>query len=162
MLWDESGRSARGSGPRRDSTDRTRVPISGRDALFMGFFENVAGIRSLPEVWGYILRNSMARGFTVRWVTVEASHVGIPMRRARWFCLAIRGESRRPWVDELPVDLKLEPHVWGPRTQIPDARDWMVTGDEPGCTQRLSMCGNAVVPIQAFLAARLLASATRF
>jgi site-specific DNA-cytosine methylase len=122
------------------------------------FLENVKNILSMPCTWEYILKNFHERGFSARWVTVEANQVGIPMRRARWFCFAARVADLRPWVDPLGANFQLERDLWVHASQRPQPRNWLVRLYEPNVAARLRMCGLAVVPMQAHLAARLLSS----
>jgi site-specific DNA-cytosine methylase len=48
----------------------------------------------MPKVWKHVFAELQHLGFRIRWATVEASHVGLPMRRARWFCLAMHESAR--------------------------------------------------------------------
>ncbi len=122
------------------------------------FLENVKNILNMPSTWGYLVRNFQERGFSVRWVTVEANQVGIPMRRARWFCFAERGVDLHSWVDPLDASSQVERDLWFDVSLKPHPRDWLARGSEAGASARLRMCGLSVVPMQAHLAARLLSS----
>lgn len=125
------------------------------------FMENVANICKLPGVWQPLLDALGSRGFAVKWCVVEAAHVGAPQCRPRWFALARRGHaslrlSAGPLPDGRIPDFAMRsglrfnggrPH---PSAWLLPREDW------PRVAARLNMLGNAVVPLQAALAAKLL------
>lgn len=125
------------------------------------FMENVANICKLPGVWQSLLDALGSRSFAVKWCVVEAAHVGAPQCRPRWFALARRGLaslrlSACPFPDGRIPDFAMHsglrfnggrPH---PSLWLLPKEDW------PRVAARLNMLGNAVVPLQAALAAKLL------
>ncbi len=130
--------------------------LAGETRCLFIFLENVANLCSMPHVWQPLLQSLHTMGFGVSWTTVQARHVGIPCRRARWFCLAVR----RGWegglvADPLDATRALEDWLW-PTCSKPPPHEFMVT--DRGASERLRLCGLSVVPMQAFLAARVLSS----
>ena len=124
------------------------------------FMENVANIRKMPSVWQPLFDALGVRGFALRWCTVSASNAGAPQRRARWFALAQRGGGFEQRPDALPDDL-LPPFSGQSGVKFNGGRPppgrWLLPREEhPRVCERLNMLGNAVVPLQAHLAARLL------
>jgi hypothetical protein len=115
------------------------------------------------------------RGFVTRWIEVAAKHVGCPQTRRRWFALAIRGSpfSEEGFADIIPEGLRLAAGQtmnlnfydgisganFNPPGRPPPER-WHSDGDmhRDAVEARLRMLGNAVVPLQAFLAARALST----
>ncbi len=127
------------------------------------FLENVYNILSMPHVWHYLFSELAVRGFAVHWASIAAFHAGCPMRRKRWFCYACRGayaekpfadcynSARWAWVEShSPLDFN-PPGRPAPVT-------WLQRGHSASDVRRLCFAGNAVVPMQAFLAAQVLAS----
>ena len=124
------------------------------------FMENVANIRTMPSVWRPLFDALGVRGFALRWCTVLAANAGAPQRRARWFALAQRGGGFEQRPDALPDDL-LPPLSGQSGVNFNGGRPppgrWLLPREEhPRVCERLNMLGNAVVPLQAHLAARLL------
>ncbi len=111
---------------------------------------------SIPTVNYVILENSpriktrglkelmkmfKSRNFTCKWTIMGCDHVGAPMLRQRWFCIATRnGVSDVPFVSN-PIPITI--HDWSsepvPRLIPKDA-------SYPVNLHRLQMLGNAVVP----------------
>ena len=133
------------------------------------FLENVSGIRGMPGVWQPLFQALGSRGFTVQWCTLEASRVGSPQTRRRWFAVARRvglgvSASLNPAGAAPPrarKDGKLGRfeeqsgiHFNGGRP--PPARWLLPPSAYVAVEARLRMLGNAVVPLQAHLAAFLL------
>ncbi len=124
------------------------------------FMENVANILSMPGVWRPLFDALAVRGFALRWCTVSASNAGAPQRRARWFALAQRGGGVGQRTDALP-DVFLPPLAGQSGVNFNGGRPppgrWLLPREEhPQVSERLNMLGNAVVPLQAYLATRLL------
>ena len=124
------------------------------------FMENVAHIRRMPGVWRPLFDVLAVRGFALRWCTVSASNVGAPQRRARWFALAQRGDDVEQRADRLP-DVFLPPLADQSGVNFNGGRPppgrWLLPKEEYSqVCERLKLLGNAVVPLQAHLAARLL------
>ena len=116
----------------------------------------------MQSVWNFVLRGLSGLGFCIRWTTIEANHVGLPMKRARWFCYAARANVDRivpALADPLPVGVGLEQHLRARESECPPPHGWLSADGVAG--GRLALCGLSVVPMQAFLAARLLSS-TRY
>ena len=87
-------------------------------------------------------------------------NAGAPQRRARWFALAQRGGGVEQRPDALP-DGFLPPLAGQSGINFNGGRPppgrWLLPREEhPRVRERLSMLGNAVVQLQAHLAARLL------
>ena len=124
------------------------------------FMENVAHILRMPNVWGPLIDALVERGFALRWCTISASNVGAPQLRARWFALAQRGGGLEQLPDAWPDGCL--PALAG-QTGVnfnggrPPPEKWLLPKREyPQVHDRLNMLGNAVVPVQAHLAAHLL------
>ena len=132
--------------------------------------ENVNSIRGMPGVWGPILEALGRLGFSVEWCTVGACHVGSPQRRLRWFALARRGDrgaaaGAAGVSAAAPAAVRRDgrfPEVAG-RSGLcfnggrTAPERWLLPkGAHAGVAERLNMFGNAVVPLQASLAADLL------
>ena len=142
--------------------------------LCVVFLENVDAIRSLEQVWCVVLDAFLDRGFCARWVSLPATAAGCPQHRKRWFFLARRGESAHvPFADSLPLPIPDVPGVsCRPRVHCPAQRSgvnfnsgrpcpssWLANAEDYNSLRpRLRMCGNAVVPHQARLAAQLLST----
>jgi hypothetical protein len=131
--------------------------VTGCKAVFL---ENVDGLRSRSAVWHAVLSELSTRGFFCRWVSLACSQVGAPQRRWRWFCLACRGDfelfadplENVPELPESPLDF------YGGRP-APDR--WLTQAPYDSVGKRLCLLGNAVVPQQGAIAARLLARQQR-
>jgi len=133
----------------------------------MIFMENVDNLRFMTD-FSHALMGELAKlGFQIAWISLSAHHVGSPQRRRRMFLLAKRGSALAvPFGPALPrgpsgvlVDARL-PFLQknkGLRFNAgrPPKSEWMTSEWEP---ERLRMLGNAVVPLQANLAARILSS----
>jgi site-specific DNA-cytosine methylase len=109
------------------------------DAIFL---ENVASIICTPGMWKSVTQSLHKKGFDLAWTIFNASQLGTPMLRKRWWGLAIRrGTNAHQTLS--PVTLKRfvgnEPK--GLARCIPDV-------DE----RRLGRLGNAVCPLQCRLA----------
>ena len=125
------------------------------------FIENVAHICKLPGVWQPLFDALGSRGFAIKWCVVEASHAGAPQCRLRWFALARRGPaslqlSASPLPDGRVPDFEMRSglHFNGGR---PRPASWLLPKEDwARVAARLNMLGNAVVPSQAALAAKLL------
>jgi hypothetical protein len=52
------------------------------------FLENVAPILKYEDDFRRIVGGLTSRGYSLRWVLLEAAYVGAPHHRRRWFCLA--------------------------------------------------------------------------
>ncbi len=124
--------------------------------------ETVDNVRFLGAGGGCSLVDALNRcGFLCKWVSLPATAVGCPQRRKRWFLYAARGSALgRPLC--APLDEAL-------RTYIPQASGLSFNGGRPPLQKwmlpqvqhaavraRLEMLGNAVIPLQGILAARLL------
>ena len=122
------------------------------------FLENVHHIVQMPLVYSPIFAGLQSRGFVCAWVSVSAQHVGLPMKRKRWFFYAVR-HNRLPFslADPLPED-GLEGHLFTDVSGRPAPELWMTTDSGRNVCTRLSLIGRTVIPMQAFLAARLLTS----
>ena len=131
--------------------------------------ENVTNILRMPGVWRPLFDAFAVRGFALRWCTVSASNVGAPQRRARWFAFAQRGGGLEQRPDALPDDFERRAQwcLFGinfdGRSGInfnggrPPPQRWLLPKEEhPQVCERLNMLGNAVVPLQAQLALRIL------
>ncbi len=123
------------------------------------FMENVSNLSRMPQVWKPLFDALEGRGFTIMWVILGACHVGSPQRRSRWFALARRDGHKSPPLslqhDRLPTfEAQSGLNFNGGR---PPATKWLVPKKEhSSVADRLDMLGNAVVPLQAHLAATLL------
>ena len=126
------------------------------------FFENVNNLRFMPQVWFTAFQELVRRGFAIRWVTLAASQIGSPQKRLRWFMYGVRGSFKYisfadPLTQELlPVDLTVE--AFNPPGR-PPLLEWLTSVPYRACRAHLRMRGNAVIPLQAFTAARMLTSA---
>lgn len=149
------------------------------------FLENVDNVRFHRGAWRMLLTLLDARDFHTRWVSLPCESVGAPQKRVRWFALAVRGaHPSSSFADALgePGVFAGSPRagsVGAPGLQSacltafrdesgrrfnapgqPPVHRWMLPRSDYGGTtrERLKMLGNAVVPLQAVLAASLLAS----
>ncbi len=121
------------------------------------FLENVAAIRSMTHVWQVLLAELLRRGFDCCWITVAASHVGAPHRRARWFLHGRRGQ-RKLFADPqvAPPALPATALLWNPPGR-PLPSEWLVRERSDEGRSILRALGNAVVPQQGCFAAQWLA-----
>ena len=129
------------------------------------FIENVDNTRFLRVGGAQCLVDALAQaGFRCSWVSVGAVHVGCPQRRKRWFLLATRGHMLHQ-LFATPPDDSLQEHIAqnsglafnGGR---PPPTEWMMPrAEHKHVKARLTQLGNAVIPLQAIVAARLLSSA---
>ena len=132
--------------------------------------ENVNSIRGMLGVWGPIFEALGRLGFSVEWCTVGACHVGSPQRRLRWFALARRGDrgadaGAAGVSAAAPAAVRRDgrlPQVAG-RSGLrfnggrPAPERWLLPQEaHADVAERLNMLGDAVVPLQASLAADLL------
>ena len=126
------------------------------------FVENVDGMTTSGSD-ERLVDAVIKRGFRCRWVVLSASNGGSPQRRKRWFMLAWRrgfvpsmlmpdqGSMLR---DHIQTELGL--NFNGGRPTPPT--DWMTEVDTYKVTKpSLELLGNSVVPVQAMLAASILA-----
>ena len=135
------------------------------------FLENVDNFRFMEQFWRAVLLELTELGFQIEWVSLSGTHVGSPQRRRRVFLLARRGAALlTPFGPSLPrgpsgvsadaqlpfLRLNKGLHFNAGR---PAAREWMMSKEQyrQEC-HRLKMIGNAVIPLQANLAARILSS----
>ena len=146
------------------------------------FLENVDHLRFHSAAWRPLLAELDVRGFETRWLALPAWSVGAPQKRTRWFALSVRGtHTASSFADAL-----VRPSIFAAsnatdrednlqeicqtmfRTESgtrfnapgrPPVHQWMIPrAAYAGLTaERLKMLGNAVVPLQAYFAARLLA-----
>ena len=129
------------------------------------FIEKVGNTRFLRVGGAQCLVDALAQaGFRCSWVSVGAVHVGCPQRRKRWFLLATRGHMLHQ-LFATPPDDSLQEHIAqnsglafsGGR---PTPMEWMMPrAEHKHVKARLTQLGNAVIPLQAIVAARLLSSA---
>ena len=125
------------------------------------FMENVDGIRGMHEVWQPLLAALGRQGFDTQWCSLGAFHAGSPQRRLRWFALARRGAHAGVATLQRPLDLRSfsHPDTSGVRFNNgrPPPDQWLLPRSQyPAVKDRLCMLGNAVVPLQAYLAAIIL------
>ena len=120
------------------------------------------------------------RGFKTQWVSLSAASVGSPQRRRRIFMLAKRGSALAvKFGPALPrgasgvlanapaADVRLDARLPWLRERRgldfnsgrPPAIEWMMSAEQyKHDRHRLKLLGNAIVPLQANLAARIMAS----
>jgi len=124
---------------------------------FWIYLENVAAIRSMPQVWRILFAELLRRGFECCWFTLAASHVGAPQRRTRWFLYCRRGEHKL-FADPMaaPPALPAKVTLWNPPGR-PSPSEWLVRERSGEGRSILRALGNAVVPQQGFFAAQWLA-----
>lgn len=110
------------------------------------FMENVPRIidSGIDEV---VRQFVMERGYSLRWCTFDASDVGAPQKRRRWYCIAIPAKNG---CDVLLTSKKflrnlilINPYGWNSRRE-PARMTVLQDGFENNI--RISMLGNAVVP----------------
>ena len=135
--------------------------------VLMIFMENVDNLRFMTDFWHALMGELAKLGFQIAWISLSAHHVGSPQRRRRVFLLAKRGSALAvPFGPALPrgpsgvfadAQLPFLQKNKGLRFNAgrPPKSDWMTSKWE---RNRLRMLGNAVVPLQANLAARILSS----
>ena len=133
------------------------------------FLENVSHIRGMPEVWRPLFQSLGSRGFNVQWCTLEASHVGSPQTRRRWFALARRERvgvsATLRSANAAPLNVRKDARFASFINQSgarfnggrPPPDKWLLPiVESPAAQARLHMLGLGVVPLQARLAAFLL------
>lgn len=135
------------------------------------FLENVDNFRFMPEFWKAVLAELLKLCFEIRWVSLSCTHIGCPQRRRRVFLLARRGEALlKPFAP--PFAQGLSGISADPQSDFirrnrglhynsgrPSTNEWMtlLSQYKQEC-HRHRMLGNAVVPLQANMAARILSS----
>ena len=147
------------------------IRIAKESGVLRIFLENVNNIRFLEEFWKAVLSALTELGFQIEWVSLSGTHVGCPQRRRRVFFLARRGAALlTPFGPSLPrgpsgvsADAQLPCLLVNKGLYFnagrPAVGEWMMSKEK--CRQechRLKMIGNAVIPLQANLAARILSS----
>jgi len=123
------------------------------------FMENVSHILRMSRVWRSLFAALESQGFGMKWCTVGACHVGSPQRRMRWFGVARRHnlESMQRVLPDGRQPCFVEHSSIRFNGGRPLAEQWLLLArDHPQVAERLNMVGNAVVPLQANLAARVL------
>jgi hypothetical protein len=106
--------------------------------------ENVANIVTKPHAMTYIENAFRKRGFQSSYMTFACTLLGAPMRRKRWYCLAVRGDSVSNLVEHICRTLKAtELNPW-----IRDYRNSKVIKqvNDSSAKHRCAMLGNTVVP----------------
>lgn len=98
------------------------------------FFENVDAI--LTDM-GKVVKFIQGLGYDMYWVVMPAYTVGAPQKRARWFCLAVRGGAG---------GMRIAPGSFTRFNWKSDLKTRMVPEATPGVRARNRMLGNAVVP----------------
>lgn len=121
------------------------------------FMENVAHIRA--RGLATLLEEMGSCGWRCRWCELCANQVGSPQRRKRWFLLAWRGDFR----PELFAGDGFGFVSGGGGKQFnggrPEVDHWMTDmAAYPENKARLCAAGNAVVPLQAAVAAQVLSA----
>ena len=146
----------------------------------MVFLENVDNFRFMTQFRDAVFAAFSAVGFEIQWASLAGTNVGSPQRRRRIFLLARRNLSPIvPFGPPLPQGPLGEFTNARPSSEFTDARlpffrehqglkfnlgrpptgDWMMTREDYAKNQhRLHMLGNAVIPQQANLAARIMSS----
>ncbi len=133
-------------------------------AVSFVFLENVNNLRFLERVWRPVFEALWARSFQLRWATLDGENVGVRQRRRRFFLLGCRGSYARrggPFDDALDgpdmasLLARETDDAFNPPGR-PPMENWLSARGHVDGT-RLQMLGDAVIPLQAFLAARLLA-----
>jgi hypothetical protein len=124
--------------------DMLRVIDAARPRLL--FLENVPGIlrSGMKHVVAELCER---RGFSLRWCTLSACHVGSPQLRKRWYCVGYKRESDLP-----------DPKEFDRRRRRSWAREpvRMTLAPGPADERRMRLLGNAVVPDAARAAFRHL------
>ena len=132
----------------------------------MLFLENVDNFRFLGEFWEAVLVALMNLDFQIEWVSLCGTHAGSPQRRRRVFLLARRGKALStpfapPFAQGLSGVFADPPQHkgWQFNSGRPSTKEWMTSLSQyrQEC-HRLKMLGNAVIPLQANIAARILSS----
>jgi len=134
------------------------------------FLENVSAI--LSNGLGTVLADLAAMGMDARWICLRASDVGAPHGRDRWFLLAHTKSIGRGCVDtdrkarQPNINLENGVEIWGCPRNLSVCLEWDVTKPNGGRIRnddglsegvhRLKGIGNAIVPLQAATAWRLL------
>ena len=127
----------------------------------MLFLENVDNFRFLGEFWEAVLVALMNLDFQIEWVSLCGTDAGSPQRRRRVFLLARRGKAlSTPFAPPVAQGSFIGKHKglhfnsgW------PSTKECMTTLSQYMQEyHRLKMLGNAVIPLQANIAARILSS----
>lgn len=120
------------------------------------FFENVDNLRSMPHEWRTVLKRMNSAGYDCWWAIVSASNCGAHHRRKRWF-LGARRRGTTLSISIPPIDLELN-RPWNYHTfkfSKTSGTPWepkLARLIKHGDMNRLRMCGNICVPLQATLA----------
>jgi site-specific DNA-cytosine methylase len=140
-------------------------------AVPMVFLENVDNFRFMREFWEAVFRELSGLGFQIEWASLSATHVGSPQRRRRIFLLARHDSAvavpcapplpRRPSgvITDARLPFLLRHQGLSFNSGRPSAGEWMMSPEEYRQQRHgLLMLGNAVIPLHASLAARILSS----
>ena len=125
------------------------------------FAENVDNIRVLPSGANILIKQICEKGFFCKWVSLTAAHAGSPQRRKRWFLFASRQVGFRfaPPADDALWGMIRGASGLSFNSGRPPVGEWMCPKSAyPSLKARLGMLGDAVVPLQGVVAARLLAA----
>ena len=91
-------------------------------------------------------------GYTkLRWGVVHAEHVGLPMKRARWFMLGIRPGADDGKLERLAHSVSKRRLTKVQKLNLPIAK-YMLKAMPDDASDRLTQVGNCVVPDCATLA----------
>ena len=91
-------------------------------------------------------------GYTkLRWGVVHAEHVGLPMKRARWFMLGIRPDADVGKLEKLAHSVSKRRLTKVQKLNLPIAK-YMLKAMPDDASDRLTQVGNCVVPDCATLA----------
>ena len=137
----------------------------------MLFLENDDNFRFMTDFWKAVVMELLALDFNILWVSLSGAHTGSPQRRRRVFLLARRNEASLtplapPFAQGLSgVSADSQSNFLRQNRGLrfnsgrPSTSEWMtsLTQYKQDC-HRLKMLGNAVIPLQANLAARILSS----
>jgi len=121
--------------------------------------ENVAALisGSMCEVWQEVFQSLHTCGYSVKWSTVCAKHVGSPTTRQRVFLLATHKSTAEPFpMSQVREDVSFK-HFNSPK---PAMSKWLLPDSKVTETakSRLHMLGNIVIPAQAKLALDVISS----
>jgi hypothetical protein len=118
--------------------------------------ENVHNILHKPNALSRIESSLKKRGFIFAHIIVSCSELGAPMRRKRWFCLAIRGSKTKELLQHMCGKLAcFDTFPWKETFKASKA---VKKSTEQTSKWRCSMLGNAVVPACVVYAFQLLSS----